>query len=232
MATALPLPIPRRETVVDAVVHRLIAYIAQQGLEAGDRLPSERQLVTMLGASRLPLREALSVLKGLGIVEAQHGRGVFVKQLDLAAVFAMLSPLLRTQPQIDLRHIFEARLHLEAGIAQLAAAHRSDDDLAALARSVAGMRGSLRQRRTYIEFDTAFHQQLARSAGNPIFHVFMCSLTDLLRELQFRYRDRLEYRESALGEHAAVLEAVRARDGTAARRAMELHLRNAIDRIA
>jgi len=231
MATAPPLRLPRRETLVDAVAERLIQYIAQEGLRAGDRLPSERELVAMLGASRLPLREALSVLKGLGIIEAQHGKGIFVRQLDMAGVFSMLSPLLRTHAQIDLRHIFQARLLLEGQVAELAAQHRSADDLAALDRAVAGMRESVRQRRVYIELDTAFHQQLARSAGNPIFHVFMCSLTDLLRELQFRYRDRLEYRAAALEEHAEVLEAVRARDARQAGEAMRRHLRHAMERI-
>ncbi len=62
MATAEILPISPRETVVDAIVRALVQYIADHRLQAGDRLPSERTLVEMIGSSRLPIREALSVL--------------------------------------------------------------------------------------------------------------------------------------------------------------------------
>lgn len=99
----------RRETVVEVIAQGLIRYIAEKGLQPGDQLPPERELVGMVGASRLPLREALCVLKGLGIVETRHGKGVFVRPLDLGGVFGMLSPLLRTHAQIDVKHIFEVR---------------------------------------------------------------------------------------------------------------------------
>lgn len=221
----------RRETVVDAIAHGLIRYIAENGLRAGDRLPPERELVQMVGASRLPLREALSVLKGLGIVEARHGKGVFVKPLDLGAIFGMLSPLLRTYARIDIRQIFEVRLHLEASVAELAAHSRSQEHIDALQEALEGMRASVQNRDVYVRHDTAFHQELAKSTGNPIFGVFMASITDLLGELQFLYRDEIEFRELALAEHERILEAVRRRDAGQAKAAMQEHLRNATERL-
>jgi len=231
VASAPSLRVPRRETLVEAVAQRLIRYIARQGLRGGDLLPSERELVQMVGASRLPLREALSVLKGLGIIEAQHGKGIFVKRLDLAAVFGMLSPLLRTHADLDIGHLLEVRLSLEASTAELAAAHHNDENLQTLERAVAGMRANLRNRALYSGHDTTFHQELARSTGNPVFHVLMSTLTDLLAELQARYLDRTEYRELALTEHEAILAAIRARDGQSARDSMQRHIRNAMERL-
>ena len=221
----------RRETVVEAIAQGLIRYIAEKGLKAGDRLPPERELVQMVGASRLPLREALCVLKGLGIIEAQHGRGVFVKPLDLGAIFGMLSPLLRTHAEIDIRHIFQVRLHLEASVAELAAASRTDRNLQTLGDALAGMRESLRDRPVYIQHDMAFHQELARSTDNPIFHVFMASITDLLAEVQFLYRDNVDVRRHALGEHTEILEAVGDGDGQRAKAAMQTHIRHAMQRM-
>jgi len=77
----------------------------------------------------------------------------------------------------------------------------------------------------------AFHQELARSTDNPIFHVFMASITDLLAEVQFLYRDNVDIRRHALGEHAEILEAVRTGDGQRARAAMQTHLRHAMQRM-
>jgi GntR family transcriptional repressor for pyruvate dehydrogenase complex len=217
--------------MVDAIANALIQYIAENELQGGDRLPSERELVEMIGASRLPLREALSVLKGLGIVEARHGKGIFVKQLDPRAVFGMLSPLLRVQAGIDVRHLFEVRLPLETGIAALAAEHRSTENLSVLEDELAAMRASIRSRPAFVAHDKIFHQELARATGNPVFCVFMASLTDLLAELHERYRDNVAFRRAALREHEDILDAVRRRDAMAASEAVRQHLTNALQRI-
>lgn len=231
MAVADSLDTGKRQTVVEAIAQALIRYIASHGLQGGDRLPSERELAKMAGASRLPLREAICVLKGLGILEARHGKGIFVKPLDLAALFGMLSPLLKTQATIDLKHLFEARLHLEASIAELAAANRSDANLQALQQALEGMQANLADQPAYVQHDMVFHQELARSTGNPIFHVFMASITDLLCELQSRYQDDTDVRQVAIAEHEAILDAVRHQNGQQAKAAMHVHIQNATSRV-
>ncbi len=220
----------RRTTVVEAIAQGLIRYIAENRLQPGDCLPSERKLVEMVGASRLPLREALSVLKGLGLVEAKHGKGVFVKRLDLASLFGVLSPLLKTQADIDLDQLFQARLHLEGSIAEVAAGRRTKENLRALGGALDGMRRNVRNRHAYVRHDLDFHQELANSSGNPIFRVFMMSIVDLLRELQFLYRDSVEIREAAIAEHQAILDAVADEDGPRAGVAMRRHIQNAMRR--
>ena len=231
MATAEILPLSPRETVVDAIVRALVQYIADNRLQAGDRLPSERALVDMLGASRLPIREALSVLKGLGIIESHHGKGFFVRQLDPAAVFGMLSPLLKIQTAMNQQHLLEARLALEMDIAALAAPHRTAANLENLEAELDQMLAFIQDRNDYVAHDKAFHRELAQATGNPVFSVFMASITDLLAELHDRFRDDLAFRREAIGEHKKIIEAVRNRDADAARSAMEHHLKNAMSRL-
>ncbi len=224
MPAAPALRLERRETLVEATARTLIRFIAKQRLVAGDRLPSEPELIDMVGVSRLPLREALSILKGIGIVEAHHGKGVFVKNLDIATVFSLLSPLLKAQSNIGVPQIIEARSYLEPTIASLAAAHRTEDHVAELARHNSRMRADVDDRGTFIDSDVAFHQCLARAAGNPIFHVFMAALTDLLREVQYRYPDQLEHRAASLEFHERIAAAVRDRDPAGAADAMREHI--------
>jgi GntR family transcriptional repressor for pyruvate dehydrogenase complex len=185
----------------------------------------------MVGTSRLPLREALCVLKGLGLIEAKHGKGVFVRELDLGNLFSALSPLLKTHAQIDVRHLFEARLHLEPAIAEQAAANHRDEDLWMLQQAVEGMRDGLAERTEFFRWDMTFHQELARSTGNPIFHVFMASITELLNELQLLYFNQIEIRRLAVDEHAEILQAIREGQGARAREAMQKHLQNATQRV-
>jgi GntR family transcriptional regulator, transcriptional repressor for pyruvate dehydrogenase complex len=232
VAVAALRPLGKRETLVEAIAEKLIRYIAAHNLRGGDRLPSERALVEMLGASRLPLREALCMLKGLGIIEAKQGKGVFVKRLDIAAVFGMLSPLLRTQADIDVNQVFAVRFHLEVGVAEMAAIHRTDDNLEAMQKAINGMRECFDRRSSYVRYDMAFHQELGRATGNPVFQVLMTSIADLLTQLQFFYRDDTDIREQALVEHEAILEAVRARDPERAKIAIREHLGNATKRVS
>jgi len=231
MAPTQEIHVARRETMVEAIAHALIQYIAKNGLRAGDQLPSERNLAAMTGASRLPLREALALLKGLGIIESRQGKGAFVKQLDLASLFGMLSPLLKTQSDIDVRHLFEARLTLEMSIAELAAEHRSQEQLEVLDRALEGMRSSVNDRAAFMQHDTDFHRELARAAANPVLVVFMASIMDLLVEMQTLYRDRVAFRNLAVREHEAILNTIRDQDAAGARKAVEKHLRNATERL-
>jgi len=231
MAADAVLLVERPETMVEATARALISFIAAQGLKPGDQLPSEAQLVQMTGVSRLPLREALSMLKGLGVVEARHGKGVFVKPLDMAATLGMLSPLLRTQADIGIAHIVEVRTHLEPVIAGLAAQQRTAEDVSRLEVCLQQMRDSVRERGRFVEPDMQFHQELARCTRNPLFHVIMASITDLLCEVQVRYPDNIESRRASLEYHARILEAVRGRDSAAAAQAMREHIRNVGERL-
>ncbi len=231
MATVEIIAPVRRETLVEAIAEKLIQYIGANRLRRGDKLPSEREMVKMTGASRLPLREALCILKGLGIVESMHGKGVFVKKLDIAAVFGMLSPLLRTQTDIDVGHVFDVRFFLDAGVAEAAAANRSEENLRAMREALDGMRENIDRQDAYVRYDMDFHQELGRSTGNPVFQIMMTSISDLLNELQFFYDDSIEYRGGALIEHEEIFDAVEKQDGPRAQAAAREHLRNAAERI-
>jgi GntR family transcriptional regulator, transcriptional repressor for pyruvate dehydrogenase complex len=231
MAVAESIPVARRQTVVEAIAQALIRYIAEKGLRGGDRLPSERELVEMVGASRLPLREALCVLKGLGIVEARHGKGIYVKRLDIAGVFSMLSPLLRTHAEINPKQIMEVRQQIEPLLATLAAANRQPAHLEVMHTTVAGTREHLHNIGRFIVHDMAFHQEIARSTGNPIFHVIMASITDLVCAVQYLFPDNVEYRKASIVFHQRILQAIEAGDGPKAAQAMREHMHYVEERV-
>lgn len=221
----------KQTTLVEQIAHGLIQYIAAKRLQPGDRLPSERELLRMVEASRLALREAICVLKGLGVLEVKHGKGIFVRRLDLESLFGKLSPLLRVQGGMDLPSLFEVRMHLEGSIAQIAALRRGPEHLEKLEASLELMRANLEDRTGYVRHDMAFHQELARSTGNPIFHVLMATIGDLICELQYMYRDSVEIRRLAIAEHQAILDALRQGQPDQARSAMLQHLQNAVGRV-
>ena len=74
-------------------------------------------------------------------------------------------------------------------------------ELAALRVVLDGMVENREDFRVFTRHDMAFHQELARATGNPIFHVFMASITDLLCEFQMMYPDKTQYREASMFHH-------------------------------
>lgn len=69
---------PRKVTIVESIVDQMVAQIQEGKLNPGDRLPSERHLIDILGVSRSSVREALQGLMVMGLVESRPGQGTFV----------------------------------------------------------------------------------------------------------------------------------------------------------
>ncbi|HOM18848.1 MAG TPA: FCD domain-containing protein [Thermoguttaceae bacterium] len=145
-------------------------------------------------------------------------------------MFGKLSPLLRIQGGLDLPAVVEVRIYLEGSIAQIAALRRGPENLQKLEAYLEAMRANLEDRSEYARHDMAFHQEMARCTGNPIFHVLIATIGDLIYELQYMYRDSVESRRRAIDEHQAILDAIRQGQPDQARSAMLQHLENATGR--
>lgn len=76
------------------IVEQIIFLIREGSLKSGDKLPPERALAEMLDVSRASLREALSVMEIMGVVDIRPGEGSFVSDLDVQPFIALLTPLL------------------------------------------------------------------------------------------------------------------------------------------
>ena len=218
------LKIKPKKTIVEIVAQKLIKYISANGLKEGEQLPSERELVEILGISRLPIREALCMLKGLGILEAKHGKGIFVKTIDMSTVFGMLSPLLKTHTRDNLDSIIQTRLYLEADIAEIAAKNRTQENLEKLRHSLEGMGKSLSRRADFIKHDMEFHSELAKSTQNKILQIIMCSIVELMAEVQRKYPDDKERRQTSLGYHTKVFQALKNKNRHQARKLIQEHI--------
>ncbi len=195
-------------------VHAFIQHALLSGqLNPGDRL-AEGELAAALGISRTPIREALRQLDNDGLVVVLPHRGTFVRTLD---------------PRRG-RQLYETRLLLEPAAVRAATAHITDQQLAAL-RSLldstldeakAGNMGSA-------SMDTeAFHVALLRIAGNE---VLLELWTRVWAEWQlFRvcaWRNKPQRPRAAAEEHAALFDAITARDEDRAAAIMVDHLTHA-----
>ncbi|WP_119070795.1 FadR/GntR family transcriptional regulator [Aggregatilinea lenta] len=90
-------------------------FIITQKLQAGDPLPSENQLAEDLGVGRSSVREAVKALQSLGIIEARHGNGLFVREWNLDPVLETLEYGLKFNTK-SLAELLDIRMWLESAV--------------------------------------------------------------------------------------------------------------------
>lgn len=213
-------------TVLDrvaAVVAELEQMILRQGLNPGDRLPTERELSSQLKVSRSVVREAIKRLQSLGRVTSLQGSGTRVASPSGQQVVAGYRWLFQ-HADLRLEHLGAVRLPLETTIAALAAEHRTDEHVERLqvAQSILG--DASRGLESLVQADVDFHAILADATGNPIFQMILGPIQELLFESRRRTISKFGA-VLAHSHHEQILNAIRGRQSEQAARAMETHLR-------
>jgi DNA-binding FadR family transcriptional regulator len=154
-----------RPKLREMVATRLKSYISEGNLKPGDRLPTEAELASRFGVSRLSLREATKSLEFLGIVESKPGRGLTVGRVNMERVTEYLGfhPALHDLPPLVL---IDTRTVIETGVLPHVAVRMAQD--ASLYENLAEINERLRQAHgveTWIELDLAFHRGLIAASG-------------------------------------------------------------------
>ena len=216
----------------DQVASAIQAEIRASRLVKGDKLPTEAMLVKQFAVSRTVVREAVSRLKSLGLVETRQGSGAFVKaagfsplQFDTGSAVSKLAVI----------QMAEVRRALEAEVAALAARRASPTDIKCIQRAAKALDRAVQTGGDGVDEDVALHRAIADAAQNQ----FLISTLDYLR--QFLYgatrvtraneARRTDFARQVQAEHTAIVEAIVAADAVKARKAAARHMDNAIKRI-
>ena len=221
-------PVATRRTFEEAV-EQIAEKVKSGDLHVGDRLPSERDLAAQMRISRPTLREAVKVLAEAGVLEVRRGQsgGIFV------ASEVVPRELLHSRQEIrfsEVAGVLEARRLLEPRVAQLAAVHASDEDFAAMARTIERQRevaagdDFLRNEDLFLGLDLKFHLAMARATRNGTIVALMRSL---LRQLEIA-RDMAMHAplvpDWTIEIHERTLAAVRSADFALIDEVMDEHL--------
>ncbi|MFI6009148.1 FadR/GntR family transcriptional regulator [Streptomyces sp. NPDC051243] len=210
-----------RQRLYEQVLDRLRAYVAEGGLGAGDRLPTERDLAQRLGVSRASVKQAIVVLEVQGLVEVRHGGGTYLVRdnLDVEPVERMVERRRR------LPDVLEAREALETKLAELAAERRTDDDLAAMRSALAHMAKEIEEGGHGVEGDRLFHAAVTAAAHSSILAEFMRSIAGQIAESRTESLRQPHRPARSLAQHQAILDAIEAARPAQAAAAMRRHVR-------
>jgi GntR family transcriptional repressor for pyruvate dehydrogenase complex len=226
-ADALP-----RAQLSDRLAHALAAEIRGGQLTAGARLPTETALAQQFGVSRTVVREAVSQLKSLGLVDSRQGSGVFVK----AAGFMPLNFAAGSERSREaVVQMVEVRRALEAEVAALAARRRRAADLRRIRQAMRALERAVAAGGDGVEEDVNFHRAIADAAANPFLletleylGQFLRGATRVTRANEARRED---FARQVRDEHEAIALAIEAGDALRAQQAAARHMDNAIARI-
>lgn len=218
--------------LAEQLASTLEAEIRAGRLEVGAKLPTEAALVQQFQVSRTVVREAISRLKSIGLVDARQGSGVYVQSPGI-------EPLSFDREQSASREaviqIVEVRRALEAEVAELAAERRSEADVQAIRAALQALADAVAAGRDGAEEDVRFHRAIAHASGNP----FMIRTLDYLaqflrgatRVTRANEARRDDFSEAVKQEHQQIVQAIAAGDPEAARVAAAQHMKNALLRI-
>lgn len=212
---------------------RVVTYIRDLieagSLSPGDRLPAERDLAAQLGVSRTVLREALHTLAAFGLVDLQHGRGVFITAGSTRATAERLTLALPVNDSAQRLHdLFEIRRVLEGAAAEWAAERATEAQIAELRAIVREADAIYAHEPLDVAaagaLDARFHATLAAASANRILVQLMVALVDELGVSRGRSLSIPGRPQKSAQQHERLLDAIAAHDASAARRAMLQHL--------
>ncbi len=221
--TAAMAPIDRAG-ITELVVQRIKELLERGELKAGSRLPPERELAEMLHISRPSLRTALKALSVMGIIHAKPGAGTYIAD-SLPEVFTEPMRFMTLINNTSDEEMFEARLIIEAGLAELAAERAVDEDIKAMNVELDAMRASINDPENYLKHDIQFHQAIARAANNKLMSGVMDTVAQLLFNLR---RETIRHAgdfEEANEWHLKIVEAIKKHDSKRAKEMLTNHLR-------
>jgi GntR family transcriptional repressor for pyruvate dehydrogenase complex len=228
-----------RVPTYELVLRRIEEQLLSRSLRPGDKLPPERELATMLGASRPAVREALRVLQAQGILRSSVGTGADSGTIVMSAPSGALTRLLKVHLAVasfPLSDVVEARVMLERFSALGAAKNRSAGTLDAMAEILDRMDDPDISLDRFNELDTEFHVAIAESGGNRLIADLTVAIRESIRadihKTLAAESDWFVVRARLRSEHRLICQALRDADGPLAADLLEQHIVGFYQRMA
>ncbi|TDL83096.1 FadR/GntR family transcriptional regulator [Peribacillus frigoritolerans] len=189
--------------VSDTISEQIEKMILDSSFPGGEKLPSVRELCEMFGAGRSAVRDAITVLKGKGLVIVKQGEGTYVSKFDSRKIFSHAVMLPNAK---DITELFQVRKIVETGMAEMAACNRSENDLKRMKMILSTHTDAP------WEDDYQFHLSIAKATGNALLIQFVQVISTTIKHAmidfhQFIKRDT-EALETIAEHHERIFESI------------------------
>jgi GntR family transcriptional regulator, transcriptional repressor for pyruvate dehydrogenase complex len=188
-------------TIFEAILDQIRNLLVTKQLTVGQKMPSEIELAESLSISRSSLREALGILRMLGMIEAKTGEGTVIRQASPENLKKVMS-LVAVSRGIATEDLFEMRTMLEIYSVRSASVRRTEQDLESMRHWLAQMDNESANQEREVESDYQFHRSIVEASKNSML-IMQTELISGLLEEQIR-STRIKFANS--GEILAVFQ--------------------------
>lgn len=203
------------EKIYKKVMKQIQNLIFDGKLNVGEKLPPERQLAEELNVSRPVIKQAISALEAIGIVDSRHGDGNYIVS-DSGDLFNTTSINFYLNKGQD-NDILEFRYILEVKFAGMAALKATDQQLDEMEKILEKMK-YVSSKEERLELNNSFHREIIKISGNLLIINFYDSILDLIIK-HLSFTDGLGFYQN----HLAIFEAIKNKDPQLAARNMAKH---------
>lgn len=214
-----------QQTLPDKIADRILSMIQKRQLKPGDRLPPERELAKMMGVSRPVLREALRALSMMKVVENRRRAGTYITSLEPEMLVDHLELIFSLDDSTYL-DLLKARKVIEPSLTEMAARNLTDEISDQLDRILITTSEAINDEEAFMRADLDLHRLICQTANNLVISRFMASITKLGILSRRRTVKLPEVREETLADHRKIVDALKAHDPEAAKKAMQDHISN------
>lgn len=222
MARLRPVTRPR---LYEQVVQQILAWVHENDLGVGDRLPPERELASRLGVSRATVSQALVAMEVVGVVAVRHGDGAVI--VDASGTSKVVDALHRHAERLP--DVIEAREALESKLAALAAVRRTEEDLARIDEANEVMAADIEAGGRGLEGDEMFHAAVTAAGHSGLLQRLMLEISDLVRETRIESLAQPDRPRESLEGHRLIARAIRGENAPGAAAAMREHIAKVSD---
>ncbi|WP_198162670.1 FadR/GntR family transcriptional regulator [Halobacillus mangrovi] len=196
--------------VSELVEEQMETFIHSGKFQPGEKLPSVRELCDLFDVGRSAVRDAMTSLKGKGLVEIRHGEGMYICQFDPTK---LLNHYLLLPDGKDTNALFQVREMLEAGMVKLAAQCRSVEGLEAMKLAIEEMKTKEEDQGIA---DYNFHRAIASASGNHILFQLMEFISAITKKSMIDFHRTISSDARLLaeiiGQHERIYEKVAAKE--------------------
>ncbi len=217
-------------SLVDKVEKRIIEFLTLKNLKVGDSIPKELELTEALGVSRTVIREALLRLRMMGLIESKKKRGSVITSPDLISIIEKsMDP--RILDNNTLKEIFEMRLALEIGMADLIIERVTPKDIKDLRMIVANDPPGTFDTMFLIEEEIKFHGKLYEITQNETLKKFQRLLLPVFNYVHLSGLLKKPAQIKKYASHKELVDVIETGDAEALRNSMRNHLENHFSRL-
>ncbi|RAS77996.1 GntR family transcriptional regulator [Priestia endophytica] len=217
----------RPKKIYEEISDLILSMIREGTLKPGDKLLSVHQLAEQFGVGRSAVREALSAVRAMGLIEMRQGEGTYVKKFDPSHLLIPLHSHLLLQ-QEDLVHLFEVRKIVEVGAVQAASIKRTKENLKEMEHWIDKGKDVAGDKEDGSSIDFHFHLTIVKASHNPMLLELMSHISKMIEKTIHETYHSILYEEQITKNlfygHLAIYEAIKKQDVESASKAMMNHL--------